>query len=112
MNSVACIIYTVADLDAATTLHAALLGVDPHTTTPFYVGFNVNGLEIALVPHGDGPAAAPLAYTLVPDLDDALAGLQAAGATLVSAPREVGGGARTATVSDANGTVLGLIHHA
>lgn len=40
------------DLEATTKLWTALLGVAPHTETPYYVGWNVGGQEIGLDPHG------------------------------------------------------------
>jgi predicted enzyme related to lactoylglutathione lyase len=112
MNTVASLVQSVSDLDAATTLWRALLDTEPHTTTPYYVGFNTGGLEIGLAPAGhDGPGV-PVAYVAVDDLDQAVAALIEAGATLNQAPHEVGGGTSIATVTDRDGAVLGLIHHA
>jgi predicted enzyme related to lactoylglutathione lyase len=54
----------------------------------------------------------PVAYVAVDDLDQAVAALIEAGATLNQAPHEVGGGTSIATVTDRDGAVLGLIHHA
>lgn len=109
MNTIHNIVYTVSDLDAAKAIHTALLGTDPHTDTSYYVGYNVGGVEIALTPHGNQDRApAPVAHVLVADIDAALAEIQQAGATLASPPNDVGGGL-IATVTDADGTVLGLI---
>lgn len=109
MNTIHSIIYTVRDLDAAKAIHTALLGTDPHTDQPYYVGYNVNGLEIALRPAGDGETpTGPIANVGVPDIEAALAAAQQAGATLADAPRDVGGGL-VATVTDPDGITLGLI---
>jgi len=109
MNTIHNIVYTVSDLAAAKAIHTALLGTDPHTDTPYYVGYNVGGVEIALTPHGRQERVhAPVAHVLVADLDSALAEVQRAGATLASPPTDVGGGL-IATVTDSDGTTLGLI---
>jgi len=113
MNTIATLVQNVSDLDAATTLWRALLDTEPHTTTPYYVGFNVGGLEIGLAPANPaGPAApgAPVPFAGVEDIEAGVAALLAAGATLAQAPTAVGGGTTIATVTDADGATLGLIH--
>jgi predicted enzyme related to lactoylglutathione lyase len=109
MNTFDNIVYTVSDLDAAKTIHRALLGTEPHTDQPYYVGFNVDGVEIGLAPRSHQLQTTPVAHIRVADLDAALAEVQEAGATLLDQPRDVGGGALIATVSDPDGNILGLI---
>jgi len=110
MNTLQSIVYPVRDLDAAKAIHTALLGTEPHTDRPYYVGFNVAGVEIGLNPHGhDKGPTLPVAYIRVVDLDAALSEVQEAGATLAGEPQDVGGGTRIATVTDADGNTLGLI---
>jgi predicted enzyme related to lactoylglutathione lyase len=110
MNTLQSIVYPVRDLDAAKAIHTALLGTGPHTDRPFYVGFNVGGVEIGLDPHGHEKAlTVPVAYIRVADLDAALTEVQEAGATLAGEPQDVGGGTRIATLTDADGNTLGLI---
>jgi predicted enzyme related to lactoylglutathione lyase len=110
MNTLRSIVYPVRDLVAAKAVHTALLGIEPHTDQPFYVGFNVGGVEIGLNPHGHekGPTV-PVSYVSVADLEAALAKVQEAGAVLAGEPQDVGGGTRIATVTDADGNTLGLI---
>jgi predicted enzyme related to lactoylglutathione lyase len=110
MNTLQSIVHPVRDLDAATAIHTALLGIEPHTVQPFYVGFNVGGVEIGLDPHGhEKGLITPVPYFSVADLDAAVAQVQEAGATLASAPQDVGGGTRIARVTDPDGNTLGLI---
>jgi catechol 2,3-dioxygenase-like lactoylglutathione lyase family enzyme len=110
MNTLASIVYNVHNLDTAKAVQTALLGVGPHTETPYYVGFNVADFEIALVPQApEKTGTVPIAYISVPDLEVAISEVCAAGATLASAPKDVGGGTRTATVNDPDGNTLGLI---
>ena len=43
------LVIPVSDLDAAKAVYTALLGA-PHTDQPYYVGYNVDGFEVALAP--------------------------------------------------------------
>jgi predicted enzyme related to lactoylglutathione lyase len=113
MNTLQSIVHPVGDLVAAKAIHTALLGTAPHTDQPFYVGFNVGGIEIGLDPYGhEKGLTAPVPYIGVADLEAALTEVQEAGATLAGAPQDVGGGTRIATVTDADGNTLGLIQRA
>jgi predicted enzyme related to lactoylglutathione lyase len=112
MNTFDNIVYTVTDLAAAKAIHTALLDTEPHTDQPYYVGFNVNGVEIGLALRSPEGQHTPVAHIRVPDLDAALTLVQQAGAIVVEEPHDVGGGNLVATVSDPDGTVLGLIQRA
>ena len=48
MSAVNTLIYPVADLDAAKKVFTTLLGAQPHTDESYYVGYNVDGQEVAL----------------------------------------------------------------
>ena len=110
MNTLHSIVHPVRDLDAAKAIQTALLGTGPHTDEPYYVGFDVGGVEIGLDPHGHQKGlTAPVPYFLVADLDAAVAEVLEAGATLAGEPQSVGGGTRIATVTDPDGNRLGLI---
>ena len=99
------LVVTVSDIDAAKAIYTALLG-EPHTDQPYYVGYNVDGFEVALAP-GD-PAGGPVTYADVDDLDATRETLLAAGATERSAPRQVAPGARVCVLADADGNPIGL----
>ncbi|GAC1332130.1 MAG: VOC family protein [Mycobacteriales bacterium] len=103
-------LHPVSDLAAATPVYAALLGVAPQTEGPYYVGFDVGGQHIGLVP-GGGPQGmtSPVAYWHVADIEAKLAGVRAAGATVKEAVHDVGGGRLVATFTDPDGNVLGLL---
>jgi predicted enzyme related to lactoylglutathione lyase len=100
----------VSDLAAAKPVYTALLGVEPQTDGPYYVGFEAEGQQIGLVP-GGGPQGmtSPVAFWHVPDIEAKLAEVIAAGATLKEPVRDVGGGRLVATVTDPDGNVLGLL---
>jgi predicted enzyme related to lactoylglutathione lyase len=104
------VLHPVSDLEAAKPVYAALLGVQPQADSPYYVGFDVEGQHIGLVPDG-GPQGmtSPVAFWRVPDIEAKLADVVAAGATVKEEPHEVGGGRVVATLTDPDGNVLGLV---
>lgn len=95
----------VSDLDATKAVYTALLG-SPHTDEPYYVGYNVNGFEVALNPAGAG--GGPVAFADVDDLDATRETLLAAGATERDAPRRVAPEARVCVLADPDGNPIGL----
>ncbi|MFC9549981.1 VOC family protein [Rhodococcus sp. NPDC056960] len=99
------LVIPVSDLDAAKAVYTALLGA-PHTDQPYYVGYNVDGFEVALNPGDD--KGGPVAFADVDDLDATRETLLAAGATERSAPRQVAPGARVCVLADADGNPIGL----
>jgi predicted enzyme related to lactoylglutathione lyase len=104
------LIHPVSDVDKAKAVYAALLGTAPQTDDPYYVGFEVEGQHIGLVP-GGGPQGmtSPVAYWHVADIEAKLAEVTAAGATVKDPARDVGGGRLVATITDPDGNVLGLL---
>src|ERR1700691_4850735 len=104
------VLHPVSDLAAATAVYSALLGIPPQHESSYYVGFDVAGQHVGLVP-GGGPQGmtSPVAYWHVADIEAKLAEVTAAGATVREPPRDVGGGRLVATVTDPDGNVLGLL---
>jgi predicted enzyme related to lactoylglutathione lyase len=104
------VLHPVSDLTTAKAVYAALVGVPPQTDESYYVGFEVEGQHIGLVP-GGGPQGmtSPVAYWHVPDIEAKLAEVTTAGATVKEPAHEVGGGRVVATVTDPDGNVLGLL---
>jgi predicted enzyme related to lactoylglutathione lyase len=104
------VLHPVSDLAKAKPVYAALLGIAPQHDGDYYVGFDVAGQHIGLVP-GGGPQAmtSPVAYWHVADIEAKLAEVTAAGATVKDAVRDVGGGRLVASFTDPDGNVLGLL---
>ena len=104
------VLHPVSDLEAAKKVYTALLGIEPQADSTYYVGYDVAGQHIGLVP-GGGPQGmtSPVAYWHVPDIESKLAEVTAAGATVKDPVRDVGGGRLVATVTDLDGNVLGLL---
>ncbi len=109
-DGIKTVLHPVSDLASAKAVYAALLGVPATADSDYYVGFDVAGQHIGLVP-GGGPQAmsSPVAYWHVPDIEAKLTEVTAAGATLNEPARDVGGGRLVATVTDPDGNVLGLL---
>jgi predicted enzyme related to lactoylglutathione lyase len=107
-------IYIVPDLGRAKAWYADVLGFGPYFDEPFYVGFEVGGYELGLMP-AEGAAAAGAGgvrvYWGVEDADAGLAHLLARGATAHEPVQDVGGGIRVASVLDPFGNVLGVIEN-
>jgi predicted enzyme related to lactoylglutathione lyase len=104
------VLHPVSDLAKAKPVYAALLGIEPQADAHYYVGFDVAGQQIVLVPGGGQEGmTTPVAYWHVADIEAKLAEVTAAGATVKEPPRDVGGGRLVATFSDPDGNVLGLL---
>jgi len=53
------VVYPVTDLDAAKAWYASLVGHAPYFDQPFYVGFEVGGFELGLMPDGEAGTSGP-----------------------------------------------------
>ncbi len=104
------VIYPSPDLDAAKGWWTELLGVEPYFDQPFYVGFEIAGYELGLLPDAY-PADGALTYWAVDDVDAAVAEAVAQGAQVHVPAADVGDGIVTATVRTPAGAILGLIRN-
>jgi predicted enzyme related to lactoylglutathione lyase len=104
------IVYPAPDLAAAKAWFTQLVGAPPYFDEPFYVGFSVGGHELGLDPDAD-PAAGPVTYWGVADVDAAIAALVAQGADEHDPIRDVGEGIRLASVRGPGGVIVGVIEN-
>ncbi len=102
------VIYPAPDLENAKEWWSNFLGFEPYFDEPFYVGFNVEGYELGLLPDAD-PADGAQTYWGVADVRQAVERAIAHGAIAVSAVADVGDGIVTATVRTPSGSVVGFI---
>ena len=109
-QGITIVLHPVSDLAAAKSVYAALFGIAPQADSDYYVGFDVEGQHIGLVPNG-GPQrmSSPVAYWKVEDIEAKLTEVTAAGATVSEPAHEVGGGRLVASFTDLDGNVLGLV---
>ncbi len=106
-------IYKVDDLKAATDWYSRAFGVVPYFNEPFYVGFNIAGYELGLLPEKvEGPRTTNiLSYWGVEDITDAFDKMVSSGAKELEIPTDVGGGIKVALVKDPWQNVIGLIYN-
>jgi predicted enzyme related to lactoylglutathione lyase len=104
------LMYPVTDIAAATQLYGRLFGVAPYMDEAYYVGFNVGGQNVGLDPNGHNKGmTGPVGYRHIDDLKDSLEALVQAGAEAQQPTRDVGRGTLIATVTDADGNIIGLL---
>lgn len=107
-------IYVVDDLPAAKAWYADVLGHAPYFDEPYYVGFNVGGFELGVMP-AEGEtrpgAGGTLTYWGVADIEAALGRIVEKGASEFHPVTDVGDGVRVAVVRDPFGNLLGVIEN-
>lgn len=102
-------IYPVADLAKAKEWYTQAFGKAPYFDQPFYVGFEIGGFELGLVPDGESGTQGCTAYWGAEDIDAEVARLAQLGATLKSGIQDVGEGIRVAEMVEPFGNLIGLI---
>lgn len=107
-------IYKVADLNAAKVWYAQAFETEAYFDEPFYVGFNIGGYELGLLPE-ESPttdkAESVLTYWGVEEITKEYNRLLTLGASSHEAPNNVGGDLMVATVKDPWGNLVGLIYN-
>ena len=107
-------IYKVGDLAAAKAWYAKAFRTEPYFDEPFYVGFNIGGYELGLLPE-ETPvgekADTVLTYWGVEDIHAEYAHLREVGGTEHEAPHNVGGELMVGTVKDPWGNLVGIIYN-
>jgi predicted enzyme related to lactoylglutathione lyase len=105
------VIYPVTELAGAAAWYSRVLGKPPYFDEPFYVGFEVGGFELGLVPDGQSGTAGATAYWGTADAGAELERLLTLGASVESALMDVGEGIKVATVRDPYGNLFGIIEN-
>ena len=101
------VIYRATDLAKTRAWFTQLVGHAPYFDEPFYVGFNVGGYELGLLPDGEGVGS----YWGVADIEAEVARMVKLGATIKDPIKDVGDGIKTATITDPFGNDIGLIEN-
>ena len=104
-------LYPAPDLARAKAWYTQVLEQAPYFDEPFYVGFEVGGFELGLLPDATPGSTGPQPMWGVANADAACARLLALGATALEAVKEVGGGIKVAAVTDPFGNRLGIIEN-
>jgi predicted enzyme related to lactoylglutathione lyase len=110
VDGIETVIHPVKDLEKAKILYRALTGAEPVKDESYYVGFDVDGRRIGLDPNGHRKGmTGPIVYWQVSDIAKSVQELVGAGAEVQQDVKDVGDGAQTALIKDADGNVIGLI---
>jgi predicted enzyme related to lactoylglutathione lyase len=110
MKGVYTVIYTVPNLTAAKDWYSRAFGVDPYFDEPFYVGFDIEGFELGLLPESEERRAGPggtVGYWGVDDARSAVDRLLELGAELNDEVSDVGEGILVGSVRN----VVGIIQN-
>jgi predicted enzyme related to lactoylglutathione lyase len=104
-------IYPAPDLAKGKAWYESVFQRKPYFDEPLYVGFEIGGFELGLVPDGAPGSAGCKALWGVDDLGTELQRLQALGVAVISGAQDVGGGIKVAEIGDPFGNIVGLIEN-
>lgn len=106
-------IYKVNDLEKAKAWYTKAFGVEPYFDEPFYIGFNIKGYELGLLPEENSTSKGDnvMSYWGVDDIQKSFEHLINLGATSHEKPTNVGGELMVASVFDPWQNVIGIIYN-
>lgn len=106
-------IYVFENLAVGKAWYSKAFATEPYFDEPYYVGFNIRGFELGLMPQSKNTVKGTnvIAYWGVANLEQEYQRLLKLGAKPHTPISEVGGGIKLATVIDPFGNVLGLIYN-
>ncbi|BAX82663.1 VOC family protein [Labilibaculum antarcticum] len=107
-------IYKTNELAKAKKWYSKAFETSPYFDEDFYVGFNIGGFELGLLPETDSSASKTdnvLSYWGVDDINKSFSHLLEAGAVVHEKPTNVGGELWVASVKDPWGNVIGIIYN-
>uniref|UniRef100_UPI003562CF16 VOC family protein n=1 Tax=Ancylomarina sp. TaxID=1970196 RepID=UPI003562CF16 len=108
------VVYKVDDLNRAKDWYSKAFGTQAYFDEPFYVGFNIGGYELGLLP-SDKPkeekGESVIPYWGVEDIDHVFQEMIDLGAEVYEKPSNVGGELMVASLIDPWGNIIGLIYN-
>ena len=105
--------YQVSNLEKAKAWYTKVFKTEPYFDEPFYVGFNIAGYELGLMPE-ENPLVrsdAQVAFWGVSNMATEYQYFLDNGATALEPPQNVGGEIEVVTVKDPWDNVIGLIYN-
>jgi len=106
--------YKIGDIEKAKAWYSRAFQTKPYFDEPFYVGFNIGGFELGLLPEEkpySEKADSVLTYWGVEDIEQQYQHFLSIGAEVHEAPNNVGGPLMVASVKDPWGNIIGLIYN-
>lgn len=115
MKGLRTTIYKVSDLDEAKKWYTNAFDTEPYFDEPFYVGFNIGGFELGLLPDenitSEENTTSVLSYWGVDDIQSTYDHLIQLGGRPQESPTNVGGDLMVASVYDPWGNPVGIIYN-
>lgn len=108
------IIYNVENLNEGKEWYSKAFGIEPYFDESFYVGFNIVGYELGLLPELNPTMEKPesvFAYWGVNDIEEIYNHFLECGAIAHEKPHSVGGPILVASVKDPWGNIVGFIYN-
>ena len=108
------VIYKVDDIDKAKAWYAKAFQTEAYFDQAFYVGFNIGGFELGLMPEENSSSDKSenvLTYWGVEDIEKEYLRFIELGATEHQKPTNVGDPIIVATIKDPWGNIVGLIYN-
>ena len=105
--------YQVSDLEKAKAWYTKVFKTEPYFDEVFYVGFNIGGYELGLMPE-ENPivrSEAQVSFWGVSNMATEYHYFLDNGATALEPPQNVGGEIEVVTIKDPWGNVIGLIYN-
>ena len=105
-------IYKADNLSKAKEWYTKAFSTEPYFDEPFYIGFNIKGYELGLLPEENETnqkADNVMSYWGIEDINKAFSHLIELGATEHEKPNNVGGKIMVASVKDPWQNVIGII---
>lgn len=103
--------YKVNDLNVAKVWYGDAFETEPYFDEAFYVGFNIGGYELGLMPDETITGDNVITYWGVENIEGAYYRFLDLGAADHEAPHSVGGDIVVASVKDPWGNIIGLIYN-
>ena len=104
-------LYPAPDLSKAKAWYELVFQRKPYFDEAFYVGFEIGGFELGLVPDAQPASTGPKALWGVDNIAQELDRLRSEGITIVGEIQDVGGGIKVADIADPSGNLVGLIEN-
>jgi len=104
-------VYKVNNLEDAKAWYAKAFKTEPYFDEPFYVGFNIGGFELGLLPEETQKGENVISYWGVNNIQESYEHLLNLGGRNHEAPSNVGGELMVASVFDPWDNIVGIIYN-
>jgi predicted enzyme related to lactoylglutathione lyase len=105
------VIYPAPDLPKAKAWYESVFQRKPYFDEPFYVGYEIGGFELGLLPDAEPGKDGAKALWGVDDIHGEVQRLSAAGVAIAGEVQEVGEGIKVVDLVDPFGNLVGLIEN-